>query len=188
MAKAWRQGRKELRRSLRACRLHIVAVAGFSVFANRLMLTGPLFMLQVYDRVLASRSEETLAFLLLLVTGLFFLYGLLEFIRGRVLARAGARFQSLLDLRVFDAVLRRSVVPVERALPNSAARDLESIRMLLAGPALQGLGIPLLARQMAEAAAARLPVKQQRNPEPALEKSGRPKPSQAQPTVVAAAE
>lgn len=136
MAKARHEkGRKELRGSLGACRSHILAVAVFSVFVNLLMLTGPLFMLQVYDRVLASRSEETLAFLLLLVTGLFFLYGLLEFVRGRVLARAGARFQSLLDLRVFEAVLRRSVVPAERALPNSAGRDLESIRMLLAGPA-----------------------------------------------------
>src|SRR5690625_7226840 len=100
------------------------------MFVNLLMLTGPLFMLQVYDRVLASRSEETLAFLFLLVTGLFFLYGLLEFVRGRVLARAGARFQSLLDIRVFEAVLRRSVVPAERALPNSAGRHLESNRLL----------------------------------------------------------
>lgn len=128
-------GRAELRRSIGACRSHLAAVAVFSVFVNLLMLTGPLFMLQVYDRVLASRSEETLMALLLLVTGLFLLYGLLEFARGRVLARAGARFQSLLDMRVFEAVLRRSVAPAERALPNTAERDLDSIRMLLAGPA-----------------------------------------------------
>ncbi|HET7410569.1 MAG TPA: type I secretion system permease/ATPase, partial [Paracoccaceae bacterium] len=75
-----------------ACRSHMVSVAVFSVFVNLLMLTGPLFMLQVYDRVLASRSEETLTALLVLITGLFLLYGLLEFARGRVLARAGARF------------------------------------------------------------------------------------------------
>lgn len=129
------KGLAELRASMGTCRSHLLAVAVFSVFVNLLMLTGPLFMLQVYDRVLASRSEETLVALLMLITGLFLIYGLLEFVRGRVLARAGARFQSLLDLRVFEAVLRRSVVPADRARPNTAARDLESVRTLLSGPA-----------------------------------------------------
>jgi hypothetical protein len=58
--------------------------------------------------------------------------GVLEFIRGRVLARAGARFQSLLDDRVMTAVLRRSVAPGERARPNTAARDLESVTLVSA--------------------------------------------------------
>lgn len=110
-------------------------VAIFSIFVNLLMLTGPLFMLQVYDRVLTSRSEETLVALLILVTVLYLFMGLLEYVRGRVLARAGARFQSLLDLRVFEAVLRRSIVPAERARPNTAARDLDAVRQLLSGPA-----------------------------------------------------
>jgi ATP-binding cassette subfamily C protein len=85
--------------------------------------------------VLSSRSVETLVALVILITGLFAMMGVLEFIRGRVLARAGARFQSLLDNRVMIAVLRRSVVPAERARPNAAARDLDSVRQLLAGPA-----------------------------------------------------
>ncbi len=118
-----------------ACRRHFIAVAIFSVFVNMLMLTGPLFMLQTYDRVLSSRSEETLVALLALVTGLFIMYGLLEFARGRVLARAGARFQSMLDMRILEAVLRRSVIPSDRAKPNIAARDLDSVRQLLSGPA-----------------------------------------------------
>jgi len=117
------------------CRWHFLAVAIFSIFVNLLMLTGPLFMLQIYDRVLSSRSQETLVALLILVTGLFFMMGLLEFVRGRVLARAGARFQSLLDDRVMTAVVRRSVVPHERARPNTAARDLDAVRQLLSGPA-----------------------------------------------------
>jgi ATP-binding cassette subfamily C protein len=129
------KGLAELRGAMGQCRWHFVAVAVFSVFVNLLMLTGPLFMLQIYDRVLSSRSEETLVALLILVTGLFAMMGLLEFIRGRVLARAGGRFQSLLDNRVMTAVLRRSVAPGERARPNTAARDLESVRQLLAGPA-----------------------------------------------------
>ena len=66
----------------------------FSIFSNLLMLTGPLFMLQVYDRVLASRSEETLVALFGLVTALYLFYGILEYARGRVMARVGARFQT----------------------------------------------------------------------------------------------
>lgn len=128
-------GKAELRAALARCRGHLLSVAFFSIFVNLLMLTGPLFMLQIYDRVLTSRSEETLVALLALVTGLFAMMGLLEFVRGRVLARAGAKLQSLLDDRVMTAVLRRAVVPHERARPNSAARDLEAVRQLLAGPA-----------------------------------------------------
>ena len=128
-------GIAELRAAMAKCRWHFLSVGIFSIFVNLLMLTGPLFMLQIYDRVLSSRSEATLVALLVLVTGLFAMMGLLEFIRGRVLARAGARFQSLLDNRVMTAVLRRSVAPSERARPNTAARDLESVRQLLSGPA-----------------------------------------------------
>jgi ATP-binding cassette subfamily C protein len=129
------KGLAELRSAMGYCWRHFASVAVFSIFVNLLMLTGPLFMLQIYDRVLSSRSEETLVALVILVTGLFAMMGFLEFIRGRILARAGARFQSLLDSRVMVAVLRRSVVPAERAKPNSAARDLEAVRQLLSGPA-----------------------------------------------------
>lgn len=130
-----KNGLAELRTIRSQCRSHFRSVAVFSIFVNLLMLTGPLFMLQTYDRVLSSRSEETLVALLILITGLFLMMGLLEYARGRVLARAGAKFQSLLDMRVFEAVLRRSIVPAERARPNTAARDLDSVRQLLSGPA-----------------------------------------------------
>ena len=103
----------------------------FSFFVNLLMLTGPIFMLQVYDRVLGSRSEETLLALFILMAFLFGMMGILDFVRGRVLARAGARFQTLMDSRVFDAVLRRSVAPGDRARPNTAARDLDAVRQLV---------------------------------------------------------
>lgn len=65
----------------------------FSAFVNLLMLTGPLFMLQVYDRVLTSRSEATLVALIGITAFLFLMMGLLDHARARVLARAGARFQ-----------------------------------------------------------------------------------------------
>ena len=129
------KGLAELRGNMGKCRKHFWSVAIFSIFVNLLMLTGPIFMLQTYDRVLSSRSEATLVALLLIVTFLFIMYGALEYARGRVLARAGARFQTLLDMRIFDAVLRRSVAPADRAKPNTAARDLDSVRQLLSGPA-----------------------------------------------------
>lgn len=77
----------------------------FSVFVNLLALTGPLFMLLVYDRVLASRSEETLVALTLLLTLLFILYGGLDFVRGRVLARKGWSVQVALQERALSAGL-----------------------------------------------------------------------------------
>ena len=99
------------------------------------MLTGPIFMLQVYDRVLSSRSEATLLALVVIMAFLFAMMGVLDYARGRVLARAGARFQARLDNRVFEAILRRAVSPAERARPASGLRDLESIQRLMSGPA-----------------------------------------------------
>ena len=128
-------GRHELRDAMAACRSHFFNTGVFSIFVNLLMLTGPLFMLQVYDRVLTSRSEATLVALLVLVTVLYFFMGALDFVRGRVLARAGALFSTLLETRVFTAVMRRAVAPQLRSRPNTASRDLDSIRQLLAGPA-----------------------------------------------------
>ncbi|WP_298968744.1 type I secretion system permease/ATPase [uncultured Roseobacter sp.] len=132
-------GFAELRRARSSGIWLLWAVFIFSVFVNLLMLTGPLFMLQVYDRVLGSRSEETLVALFLLVGALYGLMMFLDYARGRVLARFGARFQSQLDDRVFDAVLRRALSPKERAAPASGLRDLESVRTLFASPVMMAL-------------------------------------------------
>ena len=108
----------------------------FSVFTNLLMLTGPLFMLQVYDRVLGSRAEETLVALMGLVVLMFTLYGLLEFARGRVMARVGTKFQLLLSDRIFQAVLERAARPDGKQGRRDALQDLESIRNLFSSPVL----------------------------------------------------
>jgi len=76
-------GLPELRKARRSGAWLLLATFVFSVFVNLLMLTGPLFMLQVYDRVLGSRSEETLLALFLLVVVLFTLMAFLDFARGR---------------------------------------------------------------------------------------------------------
>ena len=102
------------------------AVAVFSFFVNLLMLTGPLYMLQVYDRVLGSRSEATLIALTLLVIFLYAMMGLLDFVRGRIMGRVGARFQARLDRRVFEAVVRRSAIGANDHAATGL-RDLESV-------------------------------------------------------------
>ncbi|MGI9391557.1 MAG: type I secretion system permease/ATPase [Boseongicola sp.] len=104
----------------------------FSIFTNLLMLTGPLFMLQVYDRVLGSRSEETLVALFSLVALLYFLFWLLEYARGRVMARAGARLQSYLNEPVFSSVLQRAAL--RRGAQSGSLQDLDAVRGLLSSP------------------------------------------------------
>ena len=129
-------GSAELSEAIRKGRGLFMSVFFFSIFVNLLMLTGPIFMLQVYDRVLGSRSEATLVALVVLVAVLYLIMGILDHARGRILARSGAKFQASMDRRVFEAVLKRSVVPSERSKPASGLRDLESVQRLMSSPAL----------------------------------------------------
>ena len=133
--KIMKQGRAELRAARAESRSLYWVVGLFSMFANMLMLTGPLYMLQVYDRVLGSRSEETLIALSLLVVFLYGVMGLLDYTRGRIMARVGARFQAKLDRRVFDAVIRKSAVAPDLQTQSGLA-DLESVQRLMTSPVL----------------------------------------------------
>ena len=121
-------GEREIRAALSESRRLFVSCALISVFVNLLMLTGPLFMLQVYDRVLSSRSEATLVTLVIIVAFLFLMMGVLDHARGRILARTGARLQSRLDSRVLRAILSRATSPAERSRPATGLRDLEAIQ------------------------------------------------------------
>ena len=129
-----RYGGREIRAALVESRRLFVSCGLFSIAVNLLMLTGPLFMLQVYDRVLTSRSEATLVALIGIVAFLFLMMGVLDHARGRVMARAGARLQDRLDSRVLRAVLTRSVAPAERARPATGLHDLETIQRFASGP------------------------------------------------------
>ena len=129
----FRQGDREVRAALVESRRLFLSCGFFSVFVNLLMLTGPLFMLQVYDRVLTSRSEATLVALVAITAFLFLMMGVLDYARGRVLARAGARLRMRLDERVTRAILDRSISPAERARPASGLRDLEAIQRFAQG-------------------------------------------------------
>ncbi len=131
-------GLSELRSVRRESRGLYWAVGVFSFFANLLMLTGPLYMLQVYDRVLSSRSEATLVALSVLVVFLYAMMALLDFTRGRIMARVGARFQSRLDDRVFNASLRRAALQPDES-SATGLRDLESVQRFLTSPVLMSM-------------------------------------------------
>lgn len=136
------QGRSELRDVRASLRGVILTVGIFSLFMNLLMLTGPLFMLQTYDRVLPSRSEPTLVALAVLMAFMFGVMGLLDWARGRLLTRMGAEFQARLDRRVFDAVLKRSVTQPQVDETTGAGqqlKDLEAINRFYASPAFAAL-------------------------------------------------
>ena len=98
-----------LRRSIKSCSSKLAVVMFFSFFINILMFVAPLHMLQMYDRVLVSRSEITLIVLTGLAVGLLMVYGLLEGVRSRILTRIGLEFDEMMSGRmlnmVFDMVL-----------------------------------------------------------------------------------
>jgi len=132
-------GSTELRTALGEGHAIFGAVVLFSVFVNLLMLSGPIYMLQIYDRVLSSRSEATLVALTGLLAFLFLAMGLLDYARGRVTARIGAQFQECLDRRVFHAAMRRAEGDPNDKLALSAQRDLEAIQRLTSSPTLLAL-------------------------------------------------
>ncbi|MBN9361855.1 MAG: type I secretion system permease/ATPase [Devosia sp.] len=111
----------------------MLALGVMSLATNLLVLTGPLFMLQVYDRVLASRSVPTLVALFVLVAGTYAFLALLELLRSRMAARFAGAFEASLAPEVFRASLRTGLAPLGLARPD-AVRDLDSIRSYLAGP------------------------------------------------------
>src|SRR3954465_14711073 len=95
----------ELRRVIEACRGHFVTAGVFSLAINLLYLAAPLYMLQVYDRVISSASEVTLIMLTLaLMIALLALAGL-DTVRARVLTRVSVRLDRLLAGRIMSAVI-----------------------------------------------------------------------------------
>ncbi|MEM9877914.1 MAG: type I secretion system permease/ATPase [Pseudomonadota bacterium] len=107
----------------------LAVVAIFSLFINVLMLTAPLFMLQVYDRVLVSQSQSTLFLLAVVAIGALILYGILDSIRGNIVLRVGARFDSMLAQPAFRTVL-------ERGSTAGPLRDIDQLRGFFSSPAL----------------------------------------------------
>ncbi len=119
--------------ALDASRRAIYAVGWFSCVINILMLAGPLFMLQVYDRVMTSGSIPTLIALLALTTAVYGVIGLLELVRSRIITRIGIEIDQRIGDRIFDASLKSSIGAT--GSPSAALRDLDTLRNFVAGPA-----------------------------------------------------
>ncbi len=127
-------GLEEIRAARRRSRAHFWFIGLFSFFVNILMLTSPFYMLQVYDRVLSSRSIETLIALTVLVGFLYLMMGILDFVRGRILTRVGIRFYETLAPRVFGAVQDKTAAGFADQATKVGLRDLEAMQKSLASP------------------------------------------------------
>jgi PrtD family type I secretion system ABC transporter len=123
--------RSELGDALRACRAAFIGVGVMSCMINLLYLTGSIFMLEVYDRVLPSRSVPTLIGLIVLAGGLYVAQGVLDLIRGRILGRVGTSLDEALNKRVFDTVVRLPLVAGVRNEGLQPLRDLDNVRSFL---------------------------------------------------------
>jgi ATP-binding cassette subfamily C protein len=123
--------------ALRACRGALIGVALVSAIINVLYLTGSFFMLEVYDRVLPSRSVPTLVGLAVVVAVLYSFQGVFDLIRSRVLVRIGSALDERLNARVFDALVRLPLAAGARAERQQPVRELDQIRSFMSslGPA-----------------------------------------------------
>ncbi|MBI2741140.1 MAG: type I secretion system permease/ATPase [Rhodospirillales bacterium] len=121
----------ELSAALSAGRSAFIGVAVFTALLNALYLTGSFFMLQIYDRVLPSRSVPTLIALAVLAAALYGFQAVLDVARNRVLTRVAGGFVEQLDRRVYDLIVK---LPLRTGVRLSEpARDLEQVRLFMAG-------------------------------------------------------
>ena len=124
-----------LRQALKECRIGIVLLAVFSFFINLLILTSPIYMMQVYDRVLASGKIETLVLLTLIAGFAVLVLGLLEMVRNKVLARIGQWLERRLSPELIRASLRAAIYG---GPPNAQPlRDLAQITSVSRRPRMQ---------------------------------------------------
>jgi ATP-binding cassette, subfamily C, bacterial exporter for protease/lipase len=124
--------RSELGRSIWTFRREFVWVGVFSFFSNLLMLAPTLYMLQVFDRVMLSQNEFTLISLTLIITLFFAVMGFAEWVRSRLLVRAGVRFDEFLNSRVFKSSFDANL-NLMASNPVQSFSDLTNLRQFLTG-------------------------------------------------------
>ena len=132
MSKLYTSSKPELKQVFASLRMSFLFVGIFSFFINILMLVPPIYMLQVYDRVMASRSEETLLMITLILVWLFLTMGLLNFVRSRMLIRLSAKIDDRLSTRVYEAVSKASLTQPGNNT-TQALSDLNSMRQFMTG-------------------------------------------------------
>lgn len=116
---------------LNACRSVFWVFAAFSGLSNILMLTGSFFMLQVYDRVIPSRSLPTLFALIVIVVILYSAQGVIDLVRARISSRVGRHLDESLSARVVDSLLRLPLKTRQDGDGLQPLRDLDQVRSFL---------------------------------------------------------
>ncbi|MEL6286394.1 MAG: type I secretion system permease/ATPase [Pseudomonadota bacterium] len=127
-----------LKGAIKDSRSIFIAAGVFGLAINVLMLTGPLYMLQVYDRVLASQSVPTLVALTGLVAGLYITLGFLDWIRQSIFTDAGSRFEDKLSEPAFEAVIGENMRDPGK-LSERTLSSLRQIRKFYSGPAFPAI-------------------------------------------------
>ncbi len=128
--------KSELYKALALSRKSFISTAVFSFFIKFLMLAPVIYMLEVYDRVLASRSESTLLMMTLLLVFLFAVMGSLEWVRSQVMILTGSRLERILGPRVFNSVFGQTLASGGSTMTTQPLNDLLTLRHFLAGAAL----------------------------------------------------
>ena len=127
-----------LKLAIRKCSTRLFIVIFFSFFINILMFIAPLHMLQMYDRVLVSRSEVTLVALTGLAVGMLVIYGLLEGIRSKILVRISLQFDELVSSKLFNMIFETQIIN-PRLNGTQVIRDVDNIREFVGGVAIVSL-------------------------------------------------
>jgi PrtD family type I secretion system ABC transporter len=127
------QARSELAQALSACRRALIALGLASALVNILYLTGSLYMLEVYDRVLPSRSIATLIGLSILVVALYGFQALLDVLRGRILIRVARSLGQSLSGRTYESIARLALHNPRQGDGLQPIRDLDQVRAFLSG-------------------------------------------------------
>jgi len=125
----------ELAQAIHLCRQSFQSAAIFSLFINLLMLFPSIYMMQVYDRVLGSSNKSTLLMLTLLAVVLFAMLGALEWVRSQILIRVSARFDVLLNERLYRVLFRQSLISGGKSSTQPLG-DLLVLRQFLTGNGL----------------------------------------------------
>jgi len=121
-----------MREYLDKCKFFFLHAGVFSFFINLLLLTSPLYMLQMFDRVIGSRSNETLVLLTLAAAGAILVWAVLEMLRSRLLMRAGVALDRLIGEKVLAELLKNSTAPGGNPYPHGL-RDASTLRGFLTG-------------------------------------------------------
>lgn len=126
-------------RVLAASRSMLLGIGVFSCILNILMLSGSLYMLQVYDRVLTARSVPTLVALSGLLLGIYVFLGALDMVRQRILTRLGHRFDEDVGPSAFEAHVSLRVKAGPRADATQPIRDVDNLRQFFSGQGVAAL-------------------------------------------------